>query len=158
MTKKLTAKESKFIDEYLIDLNATQAAIRAGYSQKTAKEIGYENLTKPHIAEEIKKRQEKLQEKTQITQEWVINRLKLLSDYNAETIEVPFGSGDNAIIQKRMRDAAVATRNTELLGKHLGLFTEKVEHSGEIDINSNLTPIEVARELAFILSDPKLKK
>ena len=47
--KKLTAKQQKFIDEYLIDLNATQAAIKAGYNEKCAKEIGYENLTKPHI-------------------------------------------------------------------------------------------------------------
>ena len=51
--KELTAKQRMFVKEYLIDLNATQAAIRAGYSENAAKEIGYENLTKPHITEAI---------------------------------------------------------------------------------------------------------
>ena len=46
---KLTAKQKKFVEEYLIDLNATQAAIRAGYSTESAKEIGCENLTKPNV-------------------------------------------------------------------------------------------------------------
>ena len=53
---KLTAKQQRFCDEYLTDLNATQAAIRAGYSQKTAGVIASENLKKPNIQEYIKKR------------------------------------------------------------------------------------------------------
>lgn len=56
----LTDKQQRFVDEYLIDLNATQAAIRAGYSEKTAKEIGSENLTKPNIAKVTKKEKIKL--------------------------------------------------------------------------------------------------
>ena len=55
---KMTAKQMRFCDEYLIDLNATQAAIRAGYSKKTAAVIAAENLTKPYISEYIKKRME----------------------------------------------------------------------------------------------------
>ena len=51
--KKLTPKQELFCLEYIVDLNATQAAIRAGYSKKTAKEMGYENLTKPHISTRI---------------------------------------------------------------------------------------------------------
>jgi len=54
----LNAKQKRFCEEYLIDLNATQAAIRAGYSESSAKEIGCENLTKPNIASYIAKRQE----------------------------------------------------------------------------------------------------
>ena len=54
MTKKLTAKQQKFVAEYLKDLNATQAAIRAGYSEKTAKEVGCQNLTKLNIQKVIK--------------------------------------------------------------------------------------------------------
>lgn len=54
--KKLTAKQQRFCDEYLIDLNATQAAIRAGYSKKTAYSIGQENLKKPEISSYIEKR------------------------------------------------------------------------------------------------------
>ena len=56
MAAKMTAKQMRFCDEYLIDLNATQAAIRAGYSEKTATVIGSENLTKPYIREYIDKR------------------------------------------------------------------------------------------------------
>ena len=55
MSRKLTEKQNQFILEYMKDLNATQAAIRAGYSKKTAKVIGHENLTKPYIAERLKK-------------------------------------------------------------------------------------------------------
>ena len=51
----MTKKQKRFVEEYLIDLNATQAAIRAGYSPATAKEIGCENLTKPNISEAIAK-------------------------------------------------------------------------------------------------------
>ena len=53
---KLTSKQQRFCDEYLVDLNATQAAIRAGYSKKTAKQIAQQNLTKLDIQEYIKKR------------------------------------------------------------------------------------------------------
>lgn len=52
---KLTVKEQRFVEEYVKDFNATQAAIRAGYSKNTARQIGYENLTKPHIKAEIQK-------------------------------------------------------------------------------------------------------
>jgi len=64
---KLTDKQKKFCNEYLIDLNATQAAIRAGYSKKTADIIGHENLRKPNIEKYIKERQDKAQERNEIT-------------------------------------------------------------------------------------------
>jgi len=70
--KKLTDKAIRFIDEYLVDLNATQAAIRAGYSKKTAHSIGCENLIKPGIQNEISRRQKELQGKTGITTERVL--------------------------------------------------------------------------------------
>lgn len=109
----LTDKQQRFVDEYLIDLNATQAAIRAGYSEKTAKEIGSENLTKPNIAKAITEAQEKLSNKAQVTVEMVVQGLlKEAQDY-AE------GSTQSA------RVSAWAH-----LGKHLGMFTEKVQHSG----------------------------
>lgn len=71
---KLTAKQQRFVDEYLIDLNATQAAIRAGYSAKTANEIGAENLAKPSIAKAIAESQTKRAERTEITQDMVLER------------------------------------------------------------------------------------
>jgi phage terminase small subunit len=73
---KLTDKQEMFCKEYLIDLNATQAAIRAGYSQKTAKEIGYEHLTKPHLQEYIAELKEERSERIQITSDEVLRELK----------------------------------------------------------------------------------
>lgn len=69
---KLTAKQEAFCREYLIDLNATQAAIRAGYSQKRAGAIGCENLTKPNIAEYISVLQSEREKRTEITQDRVL--------------------------------------------------------------------------------------
>jgi phage terminase small subunit len=112
---KLTAKQQAFIKEYLIDLNSTQAAIRAGYSENTAKEIGYENLTKPHIKEAIDKAINKRSEKLQITAEYVLNKLKDITDNDEEK-------------------TADRLKGLELLGRHLKLFTDKLEHSGETGV------------------------
>ena len=72
----LTDKQQRFVEEYLVDLNATQAAVRAGYSAKTASVIGAENLAKPNIQKAIQARQEELKIKTEITQEWVVERYR----------------------------------------------------------------------------------
>ncbi len=71
----LTAKQARFVEEYLIDLNATQAAIRAGYSEATARSIGAENLTKPDILEAIIEAQAKRSERTKIDADYVLQRL-----------------------------------------------------------------------------------
>ncbi len=72
MADSLTDKQRRFCEEYLIDLNGTQAAIRAGYSQKTANEIAAENLAKPSIKAYLAERQRELQEATGITQKRVL--------------------------------------------------------------------------------------
>jgi phage terminase small subunit len=82
MIEKLTAKQARFVEEYLVDLNATQAAIRSGYSVKTAKQIGTENLAKLSIVAEIKRRQADLSARTQITQEMVLAELGKLGFSN----------------------------------------------------------------------------
>ena len=115
----LTPKQQRFVEEYLIDLNATQAAIRAGYSEKTAKEIGNENLTKPNIAKAIAEAQEKLSNKAQVTVEMVVQGLL------NEAKDLSEGSTQSA------RVSAWAH-----LGKHLGMFKDKVEHSGKLEIES----------------------
>jgi len=71
----MNKKQSRFVEEYLIDLNATQAAIRAGYSKKTAKEIGYELLTKPHIQDAVSAGQLELSVRAEINQEMVLAEL-----------------------------------------------------------------------------------
>lgn len=72
---KLTAKERRFIDEYLIDLNATQAAARAGYSKRTAEQQGYQLLRRPRVAEAITAQQRKIATKLEVTQERVVAEL-----------------------------------------------------------------------------------
>lgn len=74
--KKLTDKQEQFCKEYLIDLNATQAAIRAGYSIKTAKDIACENLAKPNIQDFISVLKEKRNKRVEITQDEILNELK----------------------------------------------------------------------------------
>ncbi|WP_312831966.1 terminase small subunit [Pseudomonas lactis] len=71
----LTAKQQRFVDEYLIDLNATQAAIRAGYSEKTARSISNENMTKPDIQAAIEKGMQARSGRVEITQDMVLREL-----------------------------------------------------------------------------------
>jgi len=75
----LTPKQKLFIDEYLIDLNATQAAIRAGYNKISAKVIGHENLTKPYIYDKIEEALQKRAERTEITQDRVLKEYARLA-------------------------------------------------------------------------------
>ena len=130
----MTPKEQKFCDEYLIDLNAAQAAIRAGYSKKTAKEIGCENLTKPHIQTEISKRRQELAQKTAITQEWVLNRFKEISD-RCMTAE-PVYDNDGQPTGEYKFDSSGANKATEMIGKHLGFF-EKDNDQSKTSISIN---------------------
>lgn len=115
----LTAKQQMFVEEYLIDLNATQAAIRAGYSQKTAEVIGYENLNKPQIAEAIQKEMDKRSNKVSVTAQDVLESILRIRAKAEES--------------DRHNDAL---RANELLGKHLKMFTDKIEHSGTVNIAS----------------------
>lgn len=83
---KLTAKQEKFCYEYLIDLNATQAAIRAGYSKKTANRIGPENLSKLEISEFIQKARQKTAEKLEISRERIINEYSKLAFFDIRKV------------------------------------------------------------------------
>ena len=103
---KLTAKQKAFVDEYLIDLNATQAAIRAGYSKKTARQIGEKNLSRPYIQAALEKRMKARQKRTEITQDQVITELAKIAFANgadyAQVVErkrrVPVLSDDGEIV------------------------------------------------------------
>jgi phage terminase small subunit len=111
---KLTDKQEKFCNEYMIDLNATQAAIRSGYSEKTAKEIGCENLTKLNINTRIIELKKKVQEKTDVSIEWVVNKLKEVAEEN-ESDRIP-------ALDKLM--------------KHLGGY----EKDNKLDLTSDVPP------------------
>jgi phage terminase small subunit len=83
---KLTAKQSQFCQEYLIDLNATKASVRAGYSAKTATAIGAENLTKPDIQARIEELRQSQQQRTEIEADWVVDRLRKIADFDIRSI------------------------------------------------------------------------
>lgn len=159
--KKLTAKQAVFVREYLIDLNATQAAIRAGYSAKTAGAIGDENLKKPEIATAIQLAMDARAERTDITADRVLaeiakvgfsdirkmfeddGRLKHITMLDDDT--AAFVSSVKVVAMKGQKpdeeNPHYEIENTleikmwdklgalEKLGKHLKLFTDKVEHS-----------------------------
>lgn len=171
---KLTAKQQRFCDEYLIDLNATQAAIRAGYSKKTANEQGARLLANVSIQKYIETRKKDRKKRIEITQDRVVEELSYIafakaSDY-AKVIEkdamvevegnmIPVLDEDGNPVKYRTvepiltdelteeQKRAIATikrgrdgfeikpydkvRALELLGKHLGMFTDKVEVSGD---------------------------
>ena len=91
MTKgKLTPKQQRFVEEYLVNLNATQAAVRAGYSEKTAYSVGHENLKKPEVAAAIQEAMEVRSQRTEISQDWILEQLKLV--YEASITELSRGN------------------------------------------------------------------
>lgn len=167
---KLTAKQQRFCDEYLIDLNATQAAIRAGYSAKNADKIGSELLGKTRVAEFIEERKADRVARTEITQDMVLRELANIAFSNAADyarviekdamvevngVTVPLEDADGNPIKYRTVEPVLTeelteeqqkvlavikkgrdgfevkphdkVRALELLGKHLGMWTEKVE-------------------------------
>lgn len=115
--EKLTEKQKMFCKEYMVDLNATQACIRAGYSEKTAKVIGSQNLTKLNIQEEITKLMKDREE-----------RVKLTADKVLEDIERVRGLAEGS------EQYNVSLKASELQGKHLAMFTDKQQISGQIEL------------------------
>ena len=162
---RLTAKQQRFVDEYLIDLNASQAAIRAGYSENRASEIGYQLLQKTTVQKYIQKRKDDRMERTEITQDMVLRELAAIAFADAtdyvNVVMKPFlteggdevflpdvaitETGELTPVQKK----AIAgikqgkngielklndkTRALELLGKHLGMFTENIQVNGSLN-------------------------
>ena len=149
----MTKKQKRFVDEYLIDLNITQAAIRAGYSPKTAYSIGSENLKKPEIRACIEKAMAERSKRTGINQDRIIMELakigllnpKDLVDFDEATVKeeateedlaaiasvrvkrFPTKDGEGIEREIKMHDKIKAL---ELLGRHFGMFKDKVEVSG----------------------------
>lgn len=161
---KLTEKQKRFVEEYLIDLNATQAAIRAGYSPNTAKDIGCENLAKPNIRACIDKEIAERSKRTGINQDRVIRELARLAFVNANDVidmeeatlkdgateddtaaiasvkvkTIPTKEGEGIEREIKLTDKLKAL---ELLGKHLGMFKDKVEIDATVKSTAKLDSI-----------------
>lgn len=152
---KMTAKQQRFCDEYLIDLNATQAAIRAGYSEKTAAVIATENLRKPNIRDYIEKRMAEKEESLIAKQDEVLKYLtavmrRELSEHVVVTVSEEksyYEPDSNGTMRKRTEKRempqiveiparlADANKAAELLGKAYTLFTDRVEQDVDMDLN-----------------------
>lgn len=135
----LTPKQQRFVDEYCTDLNATQAAIRAGYSQKTATSIGSENLMKPDIAAAIQVRQQARAERSELNEAWILDHLK--ENVERSMVAIPVMSFDRDTKQmvetgQYVYEGQVANKALELIGKHRGMFVERseVRHKGKIEV------------------------
>lgn len=153
MGNELTDKQRRFCEEYLVDLNATQAAIRAGYSESTANRIASENLSKPDIQEYIHKLKKARSERTRITADMVLQELgkvgfSNVKDYLNEDLtmkELPaitrkkakaiqsikktvteFEGGVKEVIEFRLHDKLKAL---EMIGRHIGFFEKDNEQN-----------------------------
>lgn len=139
---KLTAKQQRFCDEYLIDLNATQAAIRAGYSDRTARQMGTENLSKPNIKEYIDARMAEKESELIADQDEVLKYLtSVLRGKSRATEIVVEGTGDGCsearTIEKEPSEKE-RLKAAELLGKRYGIYTDKVETNVDMELNISI--------------------
>jgi len=149
---ELTPRQSRFVDEYLIDLNATQAAIRAGYSEKSARQSGADNLSKPYIADEIQRRMDERSDRVQIDADFVIQGIARniarceqgspVVDRSGEPVMTETPDGELAPAWRY--DATNALKGYELLGKHLKLFTEKHDHTSSDGSMGRVEKVEIS--------------
>lgn len=130
----MNARQRRFVDEYLVDLNATQAAIRAGYSEKTAYSIGQENLKKPEISSRIADAQAEIAKRTEVTVDYVIKNLVEVIERCSQRAPVMVREGKRMVqlVDEDDRhvwqfDAKGVIGASNLLGKHLGMYIEKRE-------------------------------
>ncbi len=150
----MTKKQKLFVEEYLIDLNATQAAIRAGYSPDTAGSIGGENLKKPEISAAIAKAMAERSRRTGINQDRILQEIAKLALVNIDDV-VDLETGkikesatkeDLACIQSiKIKPTEFGTEreikfydkkgSLEMAGKHLGMFKDKLELEADMDLN-----------------------
>ena len=135
----LTAKQQRFCDEYLIDLNATQAAIRAGYSARSARQIADRNMSNDDIKKYIAARMAEKESELIADQDEVLKYLTsvLRGESQSEEIVVE-GTGDGCSEARTMQKAPSEKdrlKAAELLGKRYALFTDKVEQAVDMDLN-----------------------
>lgn len=140
--KGMTERQKRFCDEYLIDLNATQAAIRAGYSQKSARVIATENLAKPYISAYIEKRMAEKEKALIADQDEVLKYLSsVLRGQSMSEELVVEGVGDGCSEARRVSKAPSEKdrlRAAELLGKRYGLYTDKIEADVDTELRISI--------------------
>lgn len=154
----LTDKEQRFCEEYLVDLNATQAAIRAGYSEKTARSIGSENLSKPDIQEKILLLRQELSDKTGITAQRVLNELAKIAFSDPRKAF----KADNALLDVRQFDddtaGAVASVEVDALYEKIDGEKELVGQTQKIKFWDKVNALEkLGKHLGIFEKDNRQK-
>lgn len=156
---KLTLKQKAFADYYLETGNATESAIKAGYSKKTAKEIGCENLTKPSIKNYIDERMKAMNDKRIAKAEEVLEYLtRVLRGEETEEVVVVENTGDYTS-QARTIEKKLSVKDrlkaAELLGKRYALFTEKVNVEGNVGVTiiDDIGDIDNVKDVDYIEAD-----
>lgn len=155
---KLNARQEIFCKEYLIDLNATQAAIRAGYSERTANAQASRLLANVNILARVKELKAKRAEELELDAYWVLKRLKDISDRSMQAepvLEFDKQSGEMIETGEYQFDSNGANKATELIGKHIGIFDPKHKH---IDTMTNSQIDKIKAETEFIKERTKLLK
>lgn len=137
---KMTERQKRFCNEYLIDLNVTQAAIRAGYTSKYADKRAYELLDKPEIKEYLDQQLKKIEDEKIADAKEVMQYLtSVMRNEVTEEVVVVEGYGDGCSEAKKVKkDISAKDRNkaAELLGKRYRLFVDKVEQNVDATVNS----------------------
>lgn len=137
---KLNAKQEMFCKEYIIDLNATQAAIRAGYSERTAYSQGQRLLKNVEVLARVKELKDKRADELELDAYWVLKRLKDISDRSMQAEPVMMydpGSGEMIETGEYEFDSTGANKSTELIGKHIGMFDPKLKTNIEREYIAN---------------------
>lgn len=181
LEKPLSRKQAQFVAEYLVDLNATQAAIRAGYSSKTAQSQASQLLQLPNVAEAVERAKAQRSARVNIKQDDILHEVSALAMSRIDhyvvdddgNVQLAEGAPDNALaaiesIKRRKTtrtdkesNESVTTWDVEiklydkpgqlkLLGRHIGLFPDKVEHTGR-----GGGPIETVTRIEQVIVDPK---
>ena len=146
----LTDKQRKFCEEDLIDLNGTQAAIRAGYSEISARQIAEENMSKPDIKEFIKLKQSELSIAAKIDATWVLNRLLAISNRCMQANPKLVKMGKEWVHAEDEDgnllftfDSMGATKSAELIGKHIGFFEVDNKQKTQIEpVTIQILPLD----------------
>ena len=130
----MTAKQKRFCEEYLVDCNATQAAIRTGYSKKTARAVGQRLLTNVDIKKYIEQQLQKMKTEKIADAQGVLEYLtSVMRGEQKEQVALLTGEGVQDLVQKDV-SAKDRLKAAELIGKRYALFTEKVELQGETTV------------------------
>ena len=165
--EKLTAKQARFVEEYLVDLNATQAAIRAGYSEQTARQIGAQNLSKLVIQQAIEAARNKRSERVELTQDEVVRDLRELRDICmgrkpvriTEVVKnAQLGEVTSREVEVYALEPTGAGKALDLLGKHLGMFVDRTELSGRDGEAIVISDAERSAKIAGLLAMAKARK